>query len=759
MLDPGLEGEASTSTLVSGPSMPSIYEVFEATTDCVALLDHDWIFTFLNSAGRECLGKERELVGVPLQSLFEEERGSVPWRLTAKAAAERQPSHFEFFGSQLGKWFEVHVHPIESGLQIFFRDITSRKSSELALQESEERLRLSLEAAGDGAWDWDLVTGNFSLATGLVETMGYGAAPLRVLQGDFLKIVHREDAPALQAALAAHLKGEAESYSCEFRTRAVDGSWRWVLIRGRVVARDPETGRARRMLGISSDITRRKLAEAKVLEHANLLALAKEGAGAGSWSVDLETLIINVSPQGLELLGLPEEHDGKIDYRAWRGILHSGDRRAASAAFRDAIQKGKDYSTEFRVRRGDGCWRWIHSLGRLIHDGSGSRPRFVGLILDVTERKVAAELLKLSEQRLRLALEAAGDGAWEWTVASDAVNRSPKLIERLGYKPEDFSPSASFLTSLMHPDDIPRVAAAEQDHFLGRSDTFVAEYRLRGANGDWYWVLDRGRVVEWDAVTNEPTRMVGTTSDITGRKHAELELHRLQGELIHLSRLSAMGTMASTLAHELNQPLTAAANFARGIRHSLGQAERGDLLAEALDGLEASAERAGEIVRRLRDYVKRGELDRREVSIGQIVKEACDLALLDARSVGLEYQINLDQRFDAILADKVQIQQVLLNIIRNSVEAMIDAGPVRHLLIVSKRLRDGRLRVSVSDTGPGIAPEMLPDLFTPFVSSKGGGLGVGLSICRTIIESHEGRIWAEPRDAGGNIMHFTVPLA
>jgi two-component system sensor kinase FixL len=180
----------------------------------------------------------------------------------------------------------------------------------------------------------------------------------------------------------------------------------------------------------------------------------------------------------------------------------------------------------------------------------------------------------------------------------------------------------------------------------------------------------------------------------------------------------------------------------------------------ALDRAAEQSLRAGEIIRRLRDFVSRGETERRVESLSRMVSEANALALVGAKEEGVRVVMKLDRKHDQVLTDRVQFQQVLLNLIRNAIEAMSDAGgPKRDLVISSKPIEDGFVRVSVSDTGPGITPEIAARLFQPFNTSKASGMGVGLSICRTIVESQGGRIWAEPNPGGGSVFHFTVPGA
>jgi two-component system sensor kinase FixL len=224
-----------------------------------------------------------------------------------------------------------------------------------------------------------------------------------------------------------------------------------------------------------------------------------------------------------------------------------------------------------------------------------------------------------------------------------------------------------------------------------------------------------------------------------------------------MSRLTAMGEMASTLAHELNQPLSAIANYMKGSRRLLDSAtdDRSQKIRDAIDKAGAQALRAGDIIRRLRDFVARGEGERRVENISKLVEEASALALVGAKELGVRVRFQFDPDADLVLADRVQIQQVLLNLMRNAVEAMEHAER-RELVLATGALGDGTVEVSVADTGHGMAPEVTEQLFRPFVTTKRNGMGVGLSISRSIIDAHGGRIWAEPNPGGGTVFRFTL---
>jgi len=254
----------------------------------------------------------------------------------------------------------------------------------------------------------------------------------------------------------------------------------------------------------------------------------------------------------------------------------------------------------------------------------------------------------------------------------------------------------------------------------------------------------------------------GFIRDLTETQETETRLQELQNELIHVSRLTAMGEMASTLAHELNQPLSAIANLLTGSRRLIDRGREADQakVRDAIDRAATQALRAGEVIHRMRDFVRRGASERDVESLSKLIEEASALALIGEKDRQVDVRLSLDAAADAVYADRVQVQQVLLNLIRNGIDAMHDGEPRRRALLISTEMTDeGWSRVSVADTGPGIADDVRERLFQPFMTTKAQGMGVGLSISRSIIEAHGGRIWAEANPGGGALFRFTLPPA
>jgi two-component system, LuxR family, sensor kinase FixL len=263
-----------------------------------------------------------------------------------------------------------------------------------------------------------------------------------------------------------------------------------------------------------------------------------------------------------------------------------------------------------------------------------------------------------------------------------------------------------------------------------------------------------------EAKTDHSRVFTGFIRDLTRRQEADVRLEELQAELAHVSRVSAMGTMATSLAHELNQPLTAIANYVEAARDLLADAEHMhiEIVREALDDAAKQAVRAGQIVRRLRDFIARGESEKRIESLRALINEANALALIGIKELGIDVRTTIDPRVDKVLVDRVQVQQVLVNLIRNAIEALAHSE-ARHLSIDAVPNGDDMVQVSVVDSGPGLDTEVASRLFEPFVSTKVGGMGLGLSICQTIVEAHGGRIWLDLPKGGGTAFRFTLVAA
>lgn len=405
-------------------------------------------------------------------------------------------------------------------------------------------------------------------------------------------------------------------------------------------------------------------------------------------------------------------------------------------------------------KRADGSEFIAHLTIIPIIDDNGNGLSFANIVHDVTERKAEENALRRREEHLKSILDTVPD-------AMVVIDEQGIILS--------FSAAAEHLFGHAEEAVVGRnVSLLMPSPDRERHDGYLQRYLETGIPR----IIGIGRVVEGqradgstfpmqlsvgEARTPDQRLFTGFIQDLTERRAFETQLAELQSELIHVSRLSAMGTMASTLAHELNQPLTAIASYSEAAVALLEDSGASDdeTLVEIVSDMGRQSLRAGNIVRRLREFVSKGDVSKSLTDLPKVIEEASALALIGTRAKGVNTQFHLEPDATPVLIDKVQIQQVLINLMRNAIEAM-EGAPVKRLVISTARIDADTIQVSVSDTGPGIAPAVRDRLFHAFNSSKDAGMGLGLSICRTIVEAHGGRIWAADREGGGTEFHFTL---
>ncbi len=422
----------------------------------------------------------------------------------------------------------------------------------------------------------------------------------------------------------------------------------------------------------------------------------------------------------------------------------------------EAARCGRLEAEEWLVRR-DGSDFLAQISITALHRDDGALRGFATVVSDITSRRATEDALRAQEGHLRSILSTVPDAMVVIDDQGKILSFSAAAERLFGYSEAELLGAN---VSMLMP-------SPDRDRHDGYIERYLAtgEKRIIGIGRVVFAQRKDGSTFPMELSIGEATGEVhplftGFIRDLTERQNTQARLESLQSELIHISRVSAMGTMASTLAHELNQPLTAVTNYVEAIRDMLAKPEPDDLpmIREALDDTAKEALRAGHIVRRLRDFVARGEVEKTIEKLPALINEAAVLGLMGAREKGVEPRFDLDPYASPVLVDKVQIQQVLINLIRNAVEAM-SASPERRLTVSSRPDQSGFVRVIVADTGPGVAAAVAEQLFTAFVSTKTDGMGLGLSICRTIVEANGGRIWMQPGAAGGTEFHFTLVSA
>jgi two-component system, LuxR family, sensor kinase FixL len=480
-----------------------------------------------------------------------------------------------------------------------------------------------------------------------------------------------------------------------------------------------------------------------------------EGFGVGTWDLDLSTRELEWSDTTRSLFGVAREQP--ITYEMFLSLLEPSDRDRTDQAIQKIAETGGNLDISFRVGGKPGNSQWIRARGGVVKDEAGVPRHLGGIVLDIEDEKHLEEALRTRESHLRSILDTVPD-AMIVINGSGIVQFFSTAAERLfGYAEQEAI--GKNVSELMPMPD------------RARHDGYLARYRSTGERH----IVGIGRIVSGqrrDGTTfpmhlsvgemqsGGETYYTGFVRDLTEHQQTQARMQELQSELVHISRLTAMGEMASALAHELNQPLAAISNYMKGSRRLLaGNVDPNTPKIEnAMDRAAEQALRAGQIIRRLRDFVSRGESEKRVESLSKLIEEAGALGLAGAREQNVQLRFNLNPEFDLVLVDRVQIQQVLVNLFRNALEAMAQS-PRRELVASNAKIGDDMIEVDVSDTGHGFPDDVKASLFQTFFTTKETGMGVGLSISRSIIEAHGGRMWAESNSAGGATFRFTLPAA
>jgi two-component system sensor kinase FixL len=449
--------------------------------------------------------------------------------------------------------------------------------------------------------------------------------------------------------------------------------------------------------------------------------------------------------------------DAPVDYDLFLSLLDLQDRERTANAMQTSIETGCNFDIQYRVHRHADAGHWVRALGAIVDGSDGVPARLSGVMIDIDHQKRLEDAVRTRERHFRSILDTVPDAMIVIDEHGIMQFFSRAAARQFGYSESEAI--GKNISELMPEPD------------RSRHDGYLARYLKTGERR----IIGIGRIVTGmrkDGTTfpmhltigemqsDGRPYFTGFVRDLTEQQQTQARLQELQSELVHVSRLSAMGEMASALAHELNQPLSAISNYMKGSRRLLADSTdvNAPKIEAALDRAAEQAIRAGDIIRRLRNFVAREASEKRVESLSKLVEEAGALGLTGAREQGVLLRFNLDPSCDLVLADRVQIQQVMVNLFRNALEAMADSSH-RELIATNARAADDMIEVAVSDTGQGFGDDAHTNLFQPFFTTKETGMGVGLSISRTIIETHGGRMWAETNQAGGATFRFTLPAA
>ena len=437
--------------------------------------------------------------------------------------------------------------------------------------------------------------------------------------------------------------------------------------------------------------------------------------------------------------------------------FHPEDAALVQQTIERAAQDGKDFDFEHRLLMPDGSVKYVHVVAHALNDGSGS-VEFVGAVMDVTAAKQAEEALRRSESYLAEAQRLTHTGSWAWRVAGrDALHLSEEWYRIYGFDPEEGLSAWEKRLQRMHPEDRAKWQQAT-DRAIGEKSDYEEEVRILLPDGTVKYIHTVGHPVL--NASGDVVQFVGTMIDVTERKRAEEERERLRqarADLARVNRVTTMGELTASLAHEVNQPIAAAVTNANTcVRWLAADTPNLEEARAAAMRIVKDGTRAAEIIKRIRLLFKKGTPERELVDVNEVIREMIVLLGSEATRYNISVRTELAADLHQVMGDRVQLDQVMMNLIVNGIDAMKDVDGARELAIKSQKAEDDRILVSVSDTGVGLPPQQADQIFKAFFTTKPQGTGMGLSISRSIVESHGGRLWVADNSPRGASFCFTL---
>jgi len=632
------------------------------------------------------------------------------------------------------------------------RRITEQKRAEQALRESEYKLRQIIETVPSLLW---------SLAPDGEPTyfnqrfLDYFGKPFEDFKhGGWLALIHPDDVLETER-IFSHAIQTGTSYQGVLRFRRADGEYRWHQGRGEPL-RDRQ-GRIVQWYGLSVDIDEAKKNEDRLRRSEAYLAEAQRLSHCGVTAYKGTTVFYG-SEEIYRIWGF-DPAQGVPSRKTVLQRIHPDDRDRLNAEVERALGEKKRYSTAYRIVLPDGTVKHLESIGQPVFSTNGELVEVVATQIDVTERKRAEEGLRESEAKLRDYAETASD--WFWEIDPDY--KFTLLTENaFGSNPADRIGTACWDHALdleTEPEKWRLIQATLDSRKPFRDFVYCS---ARG-DGSPMYVKASGKPM-FDA-SGEFRGYRGTGTDVTALRTVEAEAREnerryreAQLELAHANRVATMGQLTASIAHEVNQPITAAVTYALAARRFLSAEPPNFHEADdALSLIVREGNRAGEVVGRIRALIKKAPPRKDAVAINDAILEVIALTRTEAANNSVSVWTQLAEGLPRVQGDRVQLQQVLINLIINAIEAMRDVGEEERELLISTRNEPDGVSVEVRDSGPGFAPAALERVFEAFYTTKPGGLGLGLSICRSIIEAHNGQLWASPNVPRGAIFRFTAP--
>ena len=466
------------------------------------------------------------------------------------------------------------------------------------------------------------------------------------------------------------------------------------------------------------------------------------------WSTLPDGSVDFINQRVLESTGLSTE---ELLGSGWESIIHPDDLAKYVDEWRVALGTGKQMESEVRMRTADRKYRWMLIRNVPLRDGQGDIVKWYGTGIEIEDRKRAEERLRVSEAYLAEAQRVSRTGSFGWKVPSGELMWSEETYQVFGYD-SGLKPTLDLILERTHPDDKDFVRHLVEH--ASESTNLDFEHRLLMPDDSVkYLHVVAHRLTDSSGVPE----FVGAVTDITPAKEAEEALRKSQADLAHVNRVTTMGELSASLAHEVNQPITGAVINAHACLRWLKR-EHPDLdeACEAASGMVRDINRAAEIIRRVRLFFKKGAVLKEEIDVNGIIRELIVLLRNEATRYLISVRTELEEDLTPVVGDRVQLQQVLMNLIINSIDAMKNVDGPRQLTIRSQQVENDQLLVTVDDTGVGLPPQQADKIFNAFFTTKGHGTGMGLRISRTIVESHGGRLWAADNSPRGASFYFTL---
>jgi PAS domain S-box-containing protein len=499
-----------------------------------------------------------------------------------------------------------------------------------------------------------------------------------------------------------------------------------------------------------------ELQEEKLQETEAYLSEAQQLSHTGSFGWRVSTGNILWSEESFRIFQYDRTTKPTVELILQR--VHPEDAGLVQQIIGRAVQDGKDFDFKHRLLMPDGSIKYVHVVAHALNDVSGSL-QFVGAVMDVTEAKQAEEALRRSESYLAEAQRLTHTGSWAWGVAGgNALHLSEEWYRIYGFHPEEGLSAWEKRRQRMHPEDRAKWQGVIE-RAIGEKSDYEVEHRILLPDGTVKYTHTVGHPVL--NASGDVVQFVGTMMDVTERKRAEEERERLRhalADLARVNRVTMMGELTASLAHEVNQPIAAAVTSANScIRWLEAEVPNLDKARAAAMRIVKDGTRAAEIISRIRLLFQKGTQQLELIDVNEVIEEMIVLLHGEATRYSLSVRTELAADLPPVMGDRVQLQQVVMNLMTNSIDAMKAVDGMRELAIRSQRADNEQLLLSVSDTGVGLPPEQVDQIFNAFFTTKPHGTGMGLRICRSIVESHGGRLWAGDNSPRGASFYVSLP--